>query len=106
VLCPDGPIRPTGGATRLRELFGAGFVLLTNAGPASPAVDATTTGVPLVAYRLEWLDQDGVLAAALAAQPGRSWLVRPDGHLAAVLDGAGPAQLAVALARACGGGPG
>lgn len=45
-------------------------------------------------------DPDGRLAHALGARPGSLALVRPDLYLAAVLDDAGPGELAAAIARA------
>jgi 3-(3-hydroxy-phenyl)propionate hydroxylase len=103
VLCPDGPcvVETAPKVTRLRELFGREFVLLSS-GPGSPAAAALPGLAPLRAYRLDEIDREGVLAGALRAQRGRTWLVRPDGHLAAVLDAPAPAHLAVALRRALG----
>jgi 2-polyprenyl-6-methoxyphenol hydroxylase-like FAD-dependent oxidoreductase len=103
VLCPDGPVRVTGGRTRLRELIGTGFTALAYRAPVpSGLATRTTSGPPLSAYQLEEIDHDGVLATALHARPGRTWLLRPDGHLAAVLDGADPGAFDAALTRACG----
>ena len=42
------------------------------------------------------------MADALAAQPGETWLLRPDGHVAAVLTSATPADLDAAARRAIG----
>lgn len=95
VLCPDGPVaaprRPRAG--RLRELFGPGMTVLTYG--VDVTSDATT-------YRLDDIDTDGVLAPALHAGPGWCGVVRPDGHLAAVLHRPAPEELAAALCRAAG----
>ncbi len=80
VLCPDGPVAAHPSATRLRELFGASFVVLSH------GLDvALPAGGPIQAYRLDAIDREGVVTAALNATPGWCAIVRPDGHLAAVL---------------------
>ncbi|MEV0647277.1 FAD-dependent monooxygenase [Phytomonospora sp. NPDC050363] len=87
VLCPDA-LMPGG---RLRERFGPGFTLIgTDRVP--PAVD---TPVPVVRLRLDD-------AEPLGPRPGRVWVVRPDGHLAAVLDDADSESLGAAIRRARG----
>ena len=95
VLCPDGPTSL--GGRRLRELFSGGFTVLGD------GLDVTVpaASVPVRGYRLDRIDRDGVLAAALEARPGQVRLVRPDGHLAALLSG--PDELPDALRRALGG---
>jgi 2-polyprenyl-6-methoxyphenol hydroxylase-like FAD-dependent oxidoreductase len=89
VLCPDAPL-PDG--RRLRQHFGYGFVALS----AAP-VELPATGVPIIAHRL-----GGPAREALEATDTSVHLVRPDGHLAAVLADADPAGLSAAVARACG----
>jgi pentachlorophenol monooxygenase/3-(3-hydroxy-phenyl)propionate hydroxylase len=44
------------------------------------------------------LDPTGALATALHAQPGEVWVIRPDAHVAAVVED--PAHIADALLRA------
>jgi 2-polyprenyl-6-methoxyphenol hydroxylase-like FAD-dependent oxidoreductase len=82
VLCPDAPCLEAGRPTRLRRLFGRGFVILAGgaSGPPPPA-----TGCPIEAYVLEEIDVAGAVRAALGAAVDGVSLVRPDGHLAAVL---------------------
>jgi hypothetical protein len=120
VLCPDGPcVVPrrsaglvgrgsTGQRTRLRRLFGRGFVVLAPHLWGDLADGAGTkrkitgrVGFPVEAYALDEIDVDGVLRSALDSSSDRVHLVRPDGHLAAVLSG--PDDLPAALRRACGG---
>jgi hypothetical protein len=105
VLCPDGPCLVAGGPTRLRRLFGRGFVVLTAtpSGKSDLAATLAAAGCPIEAYALDEIDVDGAVSAALGpAAAAAALLVRPDGHLAAVLHGAGrPADdLAAALRRA------
>lgn len=106
VLCPDGPCtaaRP--GVSRLRQLFGDGFVVLVGGSQLTPRLrDACRrdAGVPTDVYCLDDIDASGVLGAALQARAGRAHVVRPDGHLAAVLDAAEPATVVAAVRRAAG----
>jgi 2-polyprenyl-6-methoxyphenol hydroxylase-like FAD-dependent oxidoreductase len=105
VICPDGPCVTDGSATRLRRLFGRSFVLLTARSAAAEAASkaaAAATGAPVNAYALEVIDPRGLLAKALDATGDSVHVVRPDGHLAAVLPEFDPASLAAALDRALG----
>jgi 2-polyprenyl-6-methoxyphenol hydroxylase-like FAD-dependent oxidoreductase len=122
VLCPDALLSDGG---RLRRFFGPEFSLLTGAAGASatavpagavfgtsPAVaggaarsDAggAGSGVPVRVVSIAELADGGRLAAALGVEGGAA-LVRPDGHLAAVLpdSAALPVALPAALWRATG----
>src|SRR5262249_10504847 len=78
VLCPDGQIRTEAPpATRLRELFGDGFVLLAGSGVDDAALDTGPGRAPVTAYRLDEIDHDGVVTAALAVTPRTLAVVRP-----------------------------
>jgi len=106
VLCPDAPcLAPDGTATRLRRLLGRSFVVLVpsaaEAGIAERACRAAT-GSPVSAYPLDRIDGTGAIRRALAATGSSVHVVRPDGHLAAVLPRLDPAALAAALRRATG----
>jgi 2-polyprenyl-6-methoxyphenol hydroxylase-like FAD-dependent oxidoreductase len=100
VLCPDGRCSLAGQRTRLRRLFGRGFVVLTPGLWGDLAVDV---GAPVEVYALDEIDVDGVLRSALDASTDHAYVVRPDGHLAAVLSS--PDDLPAALRRACGAAP-
>ncbi len=84
VLCPDGPChvpeRPD--VTRLRELFGEGLVILSTGG--SDVHPGENVG-PIDIYELDLIDSGNVLREALELGPGQAVVVRPDGHLAAVV---------------------
>ncbi|GCD88646.1 FAD-dependent monooxygenase [Nocardioides sp. LS1] len=107
VLVPDAPVnvadRPE--VVRLRQLVRDGLLALTAQG-----VDAAETAVvlkqatdaPTQVFRLADIDPDGTLGDALAAQPGETWLLRPDGHIAAVLTAATTAELDAAARRTIG----
>jgi 2-polyprenyl-6-methoxyphenol hydroxylase-like FAD-dependent oxidoreductase len=103
VLCPDGPCAG-GGTARLRGLFGTGFVVLTASSARLPAAMSCVDGLtaPVRVYALADLDTDGVLARALHAGPDSVHVVRPDGHLAAVLPRFEADALLTALHRARG----
>lgn len=100
VLCPDAPchVPEQPGVTRLRQLFGAGFVALTARRPAP----LPNTRIPLTSYALPAIDPTGAVRRALQATEHSAHLVRPDGHLAAVLPSLNTAALATALHRSCG----
>ncbi|MGH8868315.1 MAG: FAD-dependent monooxygenase [Actinomycetes bacterium] len=95
VLVPDVPVRlpGTSGPTALRRLVRGGLLALTG-----PGVDASHIGALLeetVAARVRALsvpevDTDDELAACLVLRTAETWLLRPDGHVAAVVPG-GPA---------------
>ncbi len=105
VLCPDGPCLADGSPTRLRRLFGRSFVLLTEKAATAAAARqaaAAATAAPVTAYALDDIDYAGALAPALAATPDSVHVVRPDGHLAAVLPEFTAASLVSALGRALG----
>ncbi len=123
VLVPDAPIRDAH-AGRFRELVRDGFLALAvdarspgpGAGPAragarpadgaaakvgaaSGAAGAEVVGQAGVAVRaLAEIDPTGELRDALGARDGEIWLIRPDGHVAAIVRTAD--ELATALRRA------
>ncbi|GAA2151987.1 FAD-dependent oxidoreductase [Actinomadura napierensis] len=102
VLCPDGPCVVDGRETRLRRLFGTGFVALAAGGERCARIREPAAGVPVAVHALDVIDTTGVLRTALDAGPDTVHLVRPDGHLAAVLPSFDPGAFAAALRRACG----
>jgi 3-(3-hydroxy-phenyl)propionate hydroxylase len=105
VLCPDGPCLAAGAKTRLRRLLGRSFVLLTAhtaTAEAARNAAAAATDAPITAQAFDEIDVHGVLARALAATGDSVHVVRPDGHLAAVLPELDQADLVAALRRAIG----
>lgn len=98
VICPDGPCVVDGEPTRLRRLLGTRFLILIQdgTGPDLP------TGVPHKVHALRDIDTEQVLGEALRSGPETVHIVRPDGHLAAVLPSCDPGQVVKALHRACG----
>src|SRR5690606_5359009 len=98
VLCPDGPCVVSGRPTRLRRLFGTGFVVLT----ARRHEMNLRTDLPHEIHALDDIDGDGVLREALQAGPDTVHVVRPDGPLAAVRPPPAPHRVASALHRAAG----
>jgi hypothetical protein len=91
--------------TRLRRLFGGSFVILTrragDAVAAARAARAASAG-PVTAHSLDVIDHMGALGQALGASDDSVHVVRPDGHLAAVLPRLEPESLAAAVRRATG----
>ncbi len=88
VLVPDVPVRlaerPEVG--RLRQIVRDGILVLTTEGVDSGVVAAALKEVTDAPHRvLSLADIDGPVAAVLDARPGEAWVIRPDGHVAAVL---------------------
>ncbi|SJZ35941.1 3-(3-hydroxy-phenyl)propionate hydroxylase [Marinactinospora thermotolerans DSM 45154] len=112
VLVPDAPVRLAGQdrPARLRPLARFGLTLLTtDAAGATAALTAAraVTRAPVSALVLPEIDHTGALTRALEARPGEAWLLRPDAHVAAVVEATDPAAVATAVRTALGrGGPG
>lgn len=102
VLVPDCPVtvpdRPD--LDRLRRLARDGVTVLLG-DDVAPGPATLPSGVPVAVHRIRDLDGGGLLAATLGARPDEAWVLRPDGHVAAVVpdpSGVGPA-IARMLAR-------
>lgn len=114
VLCPDAPLR---GGGRLRRLFGPDLTVLTSApGSSAGLASAGFASASATAPANGWggwasvrvvstgeLADGGHLAEALGIARGGVALVRPDGHLATVLES--ERGLAAAIRRATGWAP-
>ena len=96
MLVPDLAVQWNGRQTRLRAIACDGFLLLTT-GEFAPQTDV---GLPVTVASMHDLDPSGDLAAALVARAGESWLIRPDAHIAAVLDATDHDGIVAALRRA------
>jgi 3-(3-hydroxy-phenyl)propionate hydroxylase len=111
ILAPDAPVsgytrysthihsRPP---LRFREIARDGFLLLTGRATDVAAVRATAATMPgpIRVLALDEIDPDGTLTGTLAARPDEVWIVRPDAHLAAVLENPTHHDISAALARA------
>jgi 3-(3-hydroxy-phenyl)propionate hydroxylase len=101
---PDAPIhdpdRRT--VTRLREIVRDGVLAITTTGQDVSSALKNAIDAPSRAVRLETIDDGGVLSAALGARAGEVWLIRPDGHIAAVLADPDSAAIAAAARRMLG----
>lgn len=102
VLVPDVPIDVPSepGVTRLREIVRDGILVLTTGepGPARSAASAATRA-PIRVLAIPEIDRTGLLADALDARPGEAWVIRPDGHVAAVVPSDDAPALAAAVRR-------
>jgi pentachlorophenol monooxygenase/3-(3-hydroxy-phenyl)propionate hydroxylase len=92
-------VRPPG---RFRELARDGFLLLVTSGADADAARtaAGATPGPVRVLGLDEIDPDGTLADTLGARPAEIWIIRPDAHVAAVLDDPTHHEIRTALARA------
>ena len=108
ILAPDGPVSAepcsstAGHSRRFRELARDGFLLLVTADADVEAARQAAAGCPAPARVLELdkIDITGALTAALAARPREVWVIRPDAHVAAVLEQPTGPALETALRRA------
>jgi pentachlorophenol monooxygenase/3-(3-hydroxy-phenyl)propionate hydroxylase len=104
VIVPDTPITDPecAGASRLRDIARDGLLLLVADDVAPDDVQTFAVGLtaaPVRTIALGRLTPDGRLAALLGTQPGEAWVIRPDGHIAAVVPAADRATLAGAIRR-------
>jgi pentachlorophenol monooxygenase/3-(3-hydroxy-phenyl)propionate hydroxylase len=101
ILAPDAPVA---GGARFRELARDGFLLLVTPGADLDAARAAASAVtaPVRVYELAAIDTTGALTAALDARQGEVWVVRPDAHVAAVLEQPPAAVIEDALRRGLG----
>jgi pentachlorophenol monooxygenase/3-(3-hydroxy-phenyl)propionate hydroxylase len=99
ILVPDGA---WDGSHRFRMLARDGFLLLVTPGADVPAAREAAQSVPAPVRVLELAEGDptGALTEALDARPGEVWVVRPDAHVAAVLERPSSATIVGALHRA------
>jgi pentachlorophenol monooxygenase/3-(3-hydroxy-phenyl)propionate hydroxylase len=104
VIVPDTPItdpeHPQ--ASRLRDIARDGLLVLVADDVALDAVQACAAGltpVPVRTVALRTLTRNGRLATMLGVQPGEAWVIRPDGHIAAVVPAVDRAILAGAIRR-------
>lgn len=106
VLVPDHPVVRAGQPdAHLRQLVRGGLLALVGAELDVAAVRRTlaeATPVPAVAHGFDELTPDGELRRLFAAADDEIWLVRPDGHIAAVVSGGDHAALRAASRRAIG----
>ena len=104
VVLPDAPVVVDGAPARLRELARDGFLLLAGGDVdlAATRAAASATKAPVRLVELDRIDVHGAVADSLGARPAELWLIRPDAHIAAVLDGPTADEVVAAVRRASG----
>ncbi|MGY4098762.1 FAD-dependent monooxygenase [Nocardia sp. R16R-3T] len=104
VLVPDVPVAVADSShARLRELSRDGFLMLVAPGVDVVALRAAAMAAvtaPVRVLETTEVDSAGVLTEALDLRQGEVWVIRPDAHVAAVLDRPAAAELTAALRRA------
>ncbi len=105
VLVPDFPCAASGRPqiTRFRQLVRDGLLAVVTGG--SPTVAEATDAlsslpVPVTVIDVDTLTVDGLARRCLGVREGETWLVRPDGHIAAITTS--PAALVDAAHRTLG----
>lgn len=103
--CPDGVLFAADGRpVHLHDLLGTSFVALTFTNARIPGLALPDTRPALEGYVVSWQDAThdsnvrdralydigGAITRRFGARPGSTYLVRPDGHLAAVGGPGGP----------------
>jgi hypothetical protein len=98
VLVPDCPVTVAGRpeVARLRQLVREGITVLVGDDAPAPSLPETLGLPPVGVHRIRDLDDGPTLREALGARPDEVWVVRPDGHVAAVLTRAEDVASAVA----------
>jgi pentachlorophenol monooxygenase/3-(3-hydroxy-phenyl)propionate hydroxylase len=104
IIIPDTPITDPERreASRLRDIARDGLLVLVSDDVARDDIQTFVTGltsVPVRTVTLGTLTPHGSLALILSAKPGEAWVVRPDCHIAAVVQAADRATLAGAIRR-------
>jgi pentachlorophenol monooxygenase/3-(3-hydroxy-phenyl)propionate hydroxylase len=100
VLVPDVPVTVPE-TDRLRRLCRTGILVLTAAGVEPEAVAQAVESIPapVRVIPLGQASRDDRLTQALDARAHEAWVVRPDAHVAAVVDGRDVSAVATAVAR-------
>jgi hypothetical protein len=98
VLVPDCPVTVPGrpDVVRLRQLAREGVTVLLGDDAARPHLP-DLGDLPVAVHRIRDLDAGPTLREALGARPDEIWVLRPDGHVAAVVTD--PARVTPAVAR-------
>jgi 3-(3-hydroxy-phenyl)propionate hydroxylase len=110
VLVPDVPVRDSSrpAVTRFRQLVRDGLLVLVADAPEAVDLEGTLKAVvsaPTRVLATTSLQGGDSVRRALGARPGEAWVIRPDGHVAAVVR-ALPTALVPAVHRALGRGMG
>lgn len=98
---PDARLKgPDGREVFLSECLGPGFALLMRGGEPKEVPPGVT---PVTIGANGYFDRFGEVASRFALEPGRAYLLRPDGHVAARFTGWKRGDIEAALFRALGG---
>jgi pentachlorophenol monooxygenase/3-(3-hydroxy-phenyl)propionate hydroxylase len=102
ILVPDVPVRDPHRpeVTRLRQLVRDGVLVLVSSGFDVDDLDVAVKDARPGPSRVIRMDDLGdALRGVLEARPDEAWVLRPDGHVAAVVRAAGGADAVVAAVR-------
>lgn len=104
VLVPDCPVAAAGhpDVERLRQLLRRGVTLLAGDAVDVQALRSAVAAAPAPVAQWRMADLAVGLADMLGARPDEAWLLRPDAHVAAVVDGTTTEPTAQAVRRLLG----
>ncbi len=99
--CDDAPISRDGRSGWFLNTIGGGFMVLTFGGsPAERQITFDKIRARVAVVGSDLIDEKGALAVRYDGQPGTTYLIRPDQHVAARWRNFDPAKIEKALARA------
>jgi 3-(3-hydroxy-phenyl)propionate hydroxylase len=101
--CADAPVIRNGKPSWLLNELSDGFtVLLFGAPPSQDQVREGETTASILSIGSDLIDAEGLLRERYDCQPGTTYLIRPDQHVAARWRTFSAGQVQAAMARACG----
>jgi 3-(3-hydroxy-phenyl)propionate hydroxylase len=99
--CDDAPVSKNGRSGWFLNGVGDGFVVLTfGGGPEAREISFGKIRARVAVVGSDLIDDKGVLAGRYDGQPGTTYLIRPDQHVAARWRDFDPGKIEKALARA------
>jgi 3-(3-hydroxy-phenyl)propionate hydroxylase len=101
--CADAPVVRDGKPSWLLDELDDGFTILTfGPRPSQDQIRSGDVAARVLSVGADLVDAEGLLARRYDGQPGTTYLIRPDHHVAARWRDFDAVQVEAAIARACG----